>query len=90
MLGLTLFAELAGTIACGGLALTLAELAGVRRKLTVVAVGAAAGFFIGLASQLGMPLVALPVAVVAVAGLERWIDRISKAQTAAMHASPTS
>jgi hypothetical protein len=89
MLGLTLFAELAAAVACGGLALTLAELAGLRTKLTVVAGGAAAGFFIGLATQLGMPLVALPVAVVAVAGLERWIDRISKAQNVTRQASPT-
>jgi hypothetical protein len=89
MLGLTLFAELAAAVACGGLALTLAELSGLRSKLVVVVVGAAAGFFIGLATQLGMPLVALPVAVVAVAGLDRWIDRIAKAQNVAIQTSTT-
>lgn len=81
MLGLTLFAELAAAVACGGLALTLAELAGLRTKLTVGAGGAAAGFFIGLATQAGMPLLALPLAVAVVAGLDRWIDRSYQAQS---------
>ena len=89
MLGLTLFAELAAAVACGGLAVTLAELAGVRTKVTVAAGGAAAGFFIGFASQLGLPWVALPLAVAAVAGLDRWIDRISSAQIVTAQAAST-
>jgi hypothetical protein len=80
MVGLTLFAELAAAIACGGLALSLAELAGVRRKFTIAAVGSAAGFFIGFVTQLGLPILALPIAVVTVAGLDHWIDLQSKAQ----------
>jgi hypothetical protein len=89
MLGLTLFAELAAAVACGGLTLTLAELSGLRSRLNVVAVGTAAGFFIGLATQIGTPLLALPVAVLAVAGLDRWIDRIAKAQNATVPTAPT-
>jgi hypothetical protein len=82
VVGLRVFAELAAAVACGGLAFTLAELAGVRRKATVGAVGAAAGFFIGLVTKLGVPWVALPMAVVAVAGLDRWIEHSSEAQIA--------
>lgn len=76
MVGLTLFAELAAAIACGGLALSLADLAGARNRLTIAAAGAAAGFFIGLLTQLGMPLLALPIAVLTVAGLDHWISRL--------------
>jgi hypothetical protein len=82
MVGLTVFAELAAAVACGGLALSLAALAGVHKRLTVAAVGAAAGFFIGFVSQLGLPMLALPMAVIAVAALDRWIDRRSQAQVA--------
>jgi hypothetical protein len=79
MVGLTLFAELAAAVACGGLALSLAELAGARNKQTIAAAGAAAGFFIGFVTQLGLPFLALPIAVVAVSGLDRWIDQQAKA-----------
>ena len=79
MVGLTVFAELAAAIACGGLALSLAALAGVRRTLTIAITGGAVGFFIGYVTQLGWPLLALPLAVVAVAGLDRWIERQSTA-----------
>jgi hypothetical protein len=89
MIALTLFAEFAAAVACGGLALTLAELAGVRSKLTVVAVGGAAGFFIGFATQMRLPLLALPLAVLALAGLDRWIDRISRTQSLTAQASPS-
>lgn len=71
MVGLTLYAELAAAVACGGLALSLAALAGVRNTLTIAATGGAAGFFIGFVTQLGLPLLALPIAIVAVAGLDR-------------------
>jgi hypothetical protein len=82
VVALTLFAELAAAVACGGLALSLAAVAGVSNTLTVAAVGASVGFFIGYVTQLGMPLLALPIAVVAVSGLDRWIDRRSRAQVA--------
>jgi hypothetical protein len=82
MVGLTVFAELAAAVACGGLALSLAALAGVQNRVTVAAVGAAIGFFIGFVSQLGLPMLALPLAIIAVAALDRWIDRRSKAQAA--------
>jgi hypothetical protein len=81
MLGLTLFAELAAAVACGGLALTLAALAGLRPNFAVTAAGAAAGFFIGFATQAVLPILALPLALVVVAGLERWIDRCATAQS---------
>jgi hypothetical protein len=84
MVGLTLFAEVAAAIACGGFALSLADLAGARNRLTIAAVGAAAGFFIGLLTQLGMPLLALPIAVLTVAGLDRWISALSD-QTDRVH-----
>jgi hypothetical protein len=80
MVGLTLFAELATAVACLGLALSLAALAGVRNRRTVAEVGAIIGFFIGFVTQLGLPILALPVAVIAVAALDRWIDRRSKTQ----------
>ena len=80
MVGLTLFAEAAIAIACGGLALSLAELAGVRGKGTIASTGAAAGFFIGFVTQLGLPLLALPIAVIVVSGLDRWINHQPKAQ----------
>jgi hypothetical protein len=73
-----LFAELAAAIACAGFALSLAELAGVRNRVTIAAVGAAAGFFIGFVTQLGVPLLALPIAVIAASGLDRWIDQQSQ------------
>jgi Flp pilus assembly protein TadB len=82
MVGLTLFAEFAAAVACGGLSFTLAEFAGLRNKLEVALSGAAAGFFIAFVAHLGMPLLALPVAVIATAGLDRWIDRSSRAQFA--------
>ncbi len=72
--------ELAAAIACAGFALSLAELAGVRNRVTIAAVGSAAGFFIGFATQSGLPLLALPIAVVVASGLERWIGQQSKAQ----------
>jgi hypothetical protein len=84
VVGLTLFAELAAAVACGGLALSLAALAGVRNVVTVGAVGAAVGFFIGFVTQLGLPMLALPIAVIAVSALDRWIVRRSRTQ-----ASPT-
>jgi hypothetical protein len=62
MVGLTLFAEPAAAIACGGLALSLAQVAALGRNLTMAAVGGAAGFFIGLVTQLGWPFLALPLA----------------------------
>jgi hypothetical protein len=77
-----LFAEVAVAIACAGFALSLAELSGVRNRLTIAAVGAAAGFFIGLVTQLGLPLLALPV--VAASRLDRWIDQKSKAESPAL------
>jgi hypothetical protein len=80
MVALTLFAELAAAVACGGLALSLAALAGVQNRVTVAAVGAAIGFFIGFVTQLGMPILALPIAVIAVSAMDRWIDHRSKAQ----------
>ncbi len=80
MVGLTLFAEFATAVACGGLSFTLAEFAGLQNKLEVALGGAAAGFFIALVAYLGMPLLALPVAVIATMGLDRWIDRSSRAQ----------
>jgi|HubBroStandDraft_1064217.scaffolds.fasta_scaffold75345_2 hypothetical protein len=80
MVGLTLFAELAAAVACGGFALSLAALAGVQNRVTIAEVGAVIGFFIGFLTQLGLPIVALPVAIVAVAALDRWIDRRSKTQ----------
>ena len=80
MVALTLFAELAAAVACGGLALSLAALAGVHNRVTVAAVGAAIGFFIGFVTQLGLPILALPMAVIAVAAMDRWIDRRSRAQ----------
>jgi hypothetical protein len=81
MVGLTLFAELAAAVACGGLALSLAALAGVQnRRVTVAEVGAVIGFFIGFVTQLGLPILALPIAVIAVAALDRWIDSRSRAQ----------
>jgi hypothetical protein len=80
MVALTLFAELAAAIACGGLALSLAALAGVRNRVTVAAVGAAIGFFIGFVTQLGLPILALPMAVIAVSAMDRWIDSRSRAQ----------
>jgi hypothetical protein len=82
MVGLTLFAELAAAITCGGLALSLAELSAVRRRVTIAAMGVTVGFFIGFVTQLGLPLLALPIAVVAVSGLDRWIDWQSRAQVA--------
>jgi hypothetical protein len=82
MVGLTVFAELAAAVACGGLALSLAALAGVQNRLTVAGVGAATGFFIGFVSQLGLPILALPMAIIAVAALDRWINRRSKTQVA--------
>lgn len=84
IIALTLFAEFAAAIACAGFALSLAELAGVRNRVTIAAVGAAAGFFIGLVTQLGLPLLALPVAVVAASRLDRWIDQQSKSQSPAL------
>ena len=80
MVGLTLFAELAAAVACGGLALSLAALAGVGNRVTVAEVGAAVGFFIGFLTQWGLPILALPIAVIAVAALDRWIDSRSRAQ----------
>lgn len=81
MVGLTLFAELAAAVACGGFALSLAALAGVQnRRVTVAEVGAVIGFFIGFVTQLGQPILALPIAVIAVAALDRWIDSRSTAQ----------
>jgi hypothetical protein len=80
MVGLTVFAELAAAVACGGLALSLAALAGLRNRVTVAEVGAATGFFIGFVTQQGLPILALPIAIIAVAVLDRWIDRRSKAQ----------
>jgi hypothetical protein len=82
MVGLTVFAELATAVACGGLALSLAALAGVQNRVTIAAVGAAMGFFIGFVTQLGLPMLALPMAIIAVAALDRWIDRRSRAQVA--------
>ncbi len=82
MVGLTVFAELAAAVACGGLALSLAALAGVQNRLTVAGVGAVIGFFIGFVSQLGLPMLALPMAIIAVAALDRWIDHRSQAQVA--------
>jgi hypothetical protein len=79
-----LFAEVAATIACAGFALSLAELTGVRNRLTIAAVGAAAGFFIGLVTQLGLPLLALPVSVVVASRLDRWIDQQAKSQSPAL------
>jgi hypothetical protein len=78
IVGLTLFAELAAAIACAGFALSLAELAGVRNRVTIFAVGSATGFFIGFVTQLGVPLIALPIAVIAASGLDRWIDQQSQ------------
>jgi hypothetical protein len=80
VVALTLYAELAAAVACGGLALSLGALAGVQNRATVAAVGAALGFFIGFVTQQGVPLLALPIAVIAVAGLDRWIDRRSRTQ----------
>jgi hypothetical protein len=82
MVGLTVFAELAAAVACGGLALSLAALAGVRNRATVAEVGAAIGFFIGFVTQLGLPILALPLAVIGVSLLDRWIDHRSRAQVA--------
>ena len=82
MVGLTVFAELAAAVACGGLALSLAALAGVQNRVTIATVGAAIGFFIGFVTQLGLPMLALPMAIIAVAALDRWIDRRSRAQVA--------
>ena len=79
MVGLTVFAEFAAAVACGGLVFTLAELAGARNKIEVACCGAAAGFFIGFVALLGVALLALPIAVVATAGLDRWIVRSSRA-----------
>ncbi len=71
MVGLTLFAELAAAVACGGFALSLAALAGVQnRRVTVAEVGAVIGFFIGFVTQLGLPILALPIAM---SLLRRWI-----------------
>ncbi|HVC41557.1 MAG TPA: hypothetical protein VND54_06235 [Candidatus Saccharimonadales bacterium] len=90
MVGLTVFTELAAAIACGGLALSLAELAGVPKRLTIAGVGASAGFFIGFVTQLGLPMLALPVAVVAVSGLERWIALQSTAPISTHELVPVS
>jgi hypothetical protein len=80
VVALTLYAELAAAVACGGLALSLAALSGERNRRTVGVVGACVGFFIGFVTQLGLPLLALPMAVFAVSALDRWIDGRSKAQ----------
>ena len=87
MKGLTLFAELAAAVACGGLALSLAELAGVRKRLVIAAVGGAAGFFIGFVTQLGLPMLALPIAILTVAGLDGWIGQQSQTDRA-QYAAP--
>jgi hypothetical protein len=80
MVGLTLFAELAAAVACGGLALSLAALSGAGNRLRVAEVGAVIGFFIGFVSQLGLPILALPTAVIAVSVMDRWIDSRSTPQ----------
>jgi hypothetical protein len=90
MVGLTLFAELAAAIACGGLALVLAQVAGLGRNLTMAAVGGAAGFFIGLVTQLGWPFLALPLAAGTMYGLDHWIERTSNAQHLGRDLAPAS